>query len=400
MHIILKSVISILIALAGAFSVSMAASQALGDDKMSGGYFLHPSLVLLDKIQADCMGASPCRAEAAQSLAQRLLTAAPAAGAPFLVIARADAARTKPAALMALQRNRRYPLAYGLLHETAVSEGDATTQLWAIERLLDLEALEPEAVTAIIAQLASTPDGMTAVEARLNAGVIWGGNVLHRLISTAPQPGRFMALARQYPQIQESIVMRLFQAGTPKQAFLAWMDTFPPGAPIDVTWPYDGDFTGKPGVPPFNWRFAQEGLERHSGGGVFVTFFGREPTDFATQVMMLQPGQYRLQVKVDGETARNGGALSWSIVCHPGGQVLSKLPLLDLSMQTKTIETRFERPAQNCDAQILRLRGEPGDFPTRARALTHAVAVLVDDGEAMQSASDLKPAPSSTKAAE
>ncbi|HEX8839154.1 MAG TPA: hypothetical protein VF750_01640, partial [Sphingomicrobium sp.] len=67
---------------------------------------------------------------------------------------------------------------------------------------------------------------------------------------------------------------------------------------------YDAGFSDKISPPPFNWALTSSAVglaERQAGGRLHVVFYGQEDGILATQLLLLQPGRYRLSMQLLGD---------------------------------------------------------------------------------------------------
>ena len=104
--------------------------------------------------------------------------------------------------------------------------------------------------------------------------------------------------------------------------------------------------------PPFAWSILSGSAgvaEVREGGGLDLVYYGREPSEFARQMLGLAPGRYRiasLATRADG-----GTALQWRVGC-PDGAPAVIVPL------GKTAEFDVK---PGCSSQMLVLVGTPSE---------------------------------------
>lgn len=124
---------------------------------------------------------------------------------------------------------------------------------------------------------------------------------------------------------------------------------------------YNPQFRVSSAPPPFNWQFlsGKAGVAEPTGsGGLDVVYYGREDATFASQFLRLAPGRYRLALRVDGPSSRASG-MSWAILCVPSNAALFQLPLATGGQGV--VAGTFAVPASACPAQVIELRGRPGE---------------------------------------
>jgi hypothetical protein len=120
---------------------------------------------------------------------------------------------------------------------------------------------------------------------------------------------------------------------------------------------YDPDFSAPAPPPPFNWKLASStvGLaEREAGGRLHAIFYGDEDGVLASELLLLRPGSYRLQMQIAGAST-HPEALRWSVRCDRSTEPIAAIPLDQLARGLT-----FVVPA-NCPAQWLELSGRSGD---------------------------------------
>ncbi|MCY7280408.1 MAG: hypothetical protein LH610_05835 [Sphingomonas bacterium] len=123
---------------------------------------------------------------------------------------------------------------------------------------------------------------------------------------------------------------------------------------------YNPQFRDTLAPPPFNWQLGSgmAGVaEASDRGGLDVIYYGREEVSLASQLLRLVPGRYRLAMRVDGPSRASG--MAWSVECVPGTNALLELPLGTVGRAVA--EGAFDVPAADCAAQMLQLRGRPGE---------------------------------------
>jgi hypothetical protein len=122
---------------------------------------------------------------------------------------------------------------------------------------------------------------------------------------------------------------------------------------------YDADFSEPKAAPPFNWLLTTStvGLaERQPGKRLHVIFYGNEDGVLASQLLLLQPGAYRLQMQVVGAPV-HPESLRWSIRCDTAQEPIAMADIGEAATRGLT----FQLPA-NCPAQWLELSGRSGDI--------------------------------------
>jgi hypothetical protein len=316
------------------------------------------------------------------------MTKAPLAETPMLVaavsaLAAGDSRKGEALLLEARHRDPRFILARLLLLDQYLKTariGEAGQEIAVLTRLL------PEAGNLLVpelAKMATKPGSGVALMRALRRDPQLQQDVLARLAATE-EPAMMLRLAAEAapsgnaPNWQAVLLKRLVDKGDFAQAHAMWRNFAhlpPAGAEKSV---YDGRFANLPGAAPFNWQLTASAAgvaERLSGGGLQVQYFGRDPAELGSQILLLRPGNYRLRIEADGDASGEGAKLAWTLVCGTGGAKLAELPMLKISSAPKWLEARFSIPQAGCASQSLRLSGSPAEFPTEQDATIREVRV-------------------------
>ena len=123
---------------------------------------------------------------------------------------------------------------------------------------------------------------------------------------------------------------------------------------------HDVSFNDSVAPPPFNWSLTTSAVglaERQSGKRLHILFYGQEDGVLATQLLLLQPGSYRLSMRLLGGDRDRAKTLSWSIWCDKAPTPFSGVTLDVAAARGWT----FQVPAE-CPAQWLRLSGASMDI--------------------------------------
>ncbi|MDT9599700.1 tetratricopeptide repeat protein [Sphingosinicella rhizophila] len=308
------------------------------------------------------------------------ISGAPLAEEPFLLaglIARVngDAARGERLLAEARRRNprsrtARLVLLDGYLQSNQVAAASAEIRV--------LNALVPQVATVLVPELARmvrNPRTRPAMMRVLEGDAIMRQSVLEQLASSGADPDLILRIAQtdrasgsaRAAPWQGLLIQKLIDKGDVRRAHRLWQSFIGARETQDAKSVYDGSFKGLPGAAPFNWKLTQgtAGVaEPARSGGLEVAFYGRLPTELASQMLMLRPGRYRLQFRVEGSAKGEGSRLVWVVACHKAKSPLLELPLKNISYATRRIVADFNVPASGCPAQWLRLSGINGEFAT------------------------------------
>jgi hypothetical protein len=217
------------------------------------------------------------------------------------------------------------------------------------------------------------PAAQQALLQRLLLRPSWRAGFLNDLVADDPDLGSVEAIyerlhaARSGPEPYEitSLVNRLLGDGRFAEARTIWGDMTGAGPP-NGNLIYDGDFAGRPGAPPFNWR-----LTANSGvyAEVTVTADGAPalraelPSDdsdlLAEQLVVAPAGRYRFSGRVMVEQAAEGGALDWGVWCSSTNASLVKASFTAAGAW-RPFQLDFDVP-DSCGTLAIRLQTEGGD---------------------------------------
>lgn len=303
----------------------------------------------------------------------------PLAAEPFMLGALDALIRKQPAQAEALlvegrRRNPRSRLIRLLLLDRYLQTGragDAALEIGALTRLISRAAdvLVPE-----LARMAAQPKQRQALTIALRQDPVLRNSVLRHLAEKGADPDMIMELAgptnREAPAAADSwqavLIDRLAARGDTARAYRLWLSLGGGRGDAKAKGLYDGAFQGLPGAPPFNWQFlstADGVAERVAGQGLQVTYYGRQTTEMARQLLMLQPGRYRLQFRAEGDASGEGSKVAWQVSCHPGSSSLMEFPITNVKSNSRMLQTEFVVPQSGCPSQWLILTGLPAEFP-------------------------------------
>ncbi|AQR75548.1 hypothetical protein [Sphingomonas sp. LM7] len=315
---------------------------------------------------------------------------APLSAEPYFVtgvdaLYRGQAAKGQALLTEARRRNPRHRLArLFLLQEDlrAMRVLEATRELKVLTRLV------PQVTTLIVpelAKLAVDPRTRSAVAGALRGDPLLN-HVLQQLAQSGAEPGVVLELARgappprgqDDPDWRNALVAQFVERKRYGEAFRLWAEfnkapAMPAGQLV-----FNPRFERRPEPAPFNWLLSANSVgaaETQRAGGLTVEYFGRESGDLTSQLLLLAPGRYRMQFKVEGNADGQGSLLLWSVSCAGGGARLAEAPLKGVTYTTETRAFDFTVPAQDCGAQMLRLEGRAGEFPATQAVTIPALAL-------------------------
>jgi hypothetical protein len=352
-------------------------SVALTDSRLSLRIYPGQSAALLvqaEELRASEKIVSKSMAETSTTLLRRApLLDAPLVYSGLRLAAKGEERAAKTFFLAALRRQPRNVPALSWLAGDAVRNDQLNEAAGFLDRLFSLnpkEKIYPSVLASIIAR-EGTED---ILKSRLAAASPLAEQALEELNASSNDIGLLLRLNAHWRKGQSQLIQRLFAEQGPTQAFIAWLALAPELDARSISWPIDPVFVGIDAPHPFNWEVF-EGAELLSEGGLYVSFSGRGQHLFVRQTMMLSPGHYLFSAEMDGEMTAAGGKFEWAIQCYGEQNDLGLVLIRDLSA-TPLHNFDFDVPlGRDCSAQILVLRGRPGEFPARARTTVRKVSI-------------------------
>jgi len=168
---------------------------------------------------------------------------------------------------------------------------------------------------------------------------------------------------------QAQLIASLIERGDYAKAHALWRRFS--GVPGRESALFNPQFAKLAAPAPFNWTFAAgtAGVaEPIASGELQLIFYGRDTAQFASQLLMLRPGDYELRMRVRRDSpSAEASRLGWTLTCQPGTRQLLDLPLAKAAKADGALAARFTVPA-NCPAQLLALGGISGEFPKTEQA--------------------------------
>jgi hypothetical protein len=261
---------------------------------------------------------------------------------------------------------RSLPAAY-FLADRYFRVGDVNQGLREIAALARLSPNGPATVGPYLAVYAANSANWPALRSLFRANPELAQPALVTLASNISTVPAVLALADPREKIDQAqwlapLLNTLTGAGQYAKARAIWASAT--GVRVSESQPlYDASFSDRTSPPPFNWTLNSStvGLaERQPRGRLHVIFYGQEDGFLASQLLLLQPGTYRLSMQLLGDPAR-ARTLNWSVWCDKATE-----PLASVTLDAAAARGwRFEVPA-GCEAQWLKLSGSSTDMPQQS----------------------------------
>lgn len=278
-----------------------------------------------------------------------------------------DEARARAAFIAAERRDPRALPAHYFLAELDLRTGNVAHGLSELAVLASLSPHGALAVAPFIATFARDRRNWPEVRALFRRDSNLAGYTLAKLAADPANATTIVALAGPAKPGSETtwlepLLASMTGAGRYAEARALWASRWKlrlsPDAPL-----FDSGFANTSPPPPFNWALTSStvGLaERLPGGRLHAIFYGQQDGALARQLLVLQPGTYRVTMRVAGDAARRE-ALNWSVTCAKSSAPLATIDLAAASRQAWS----FTVPP-GCDAAWLELAGVAEDIPKAA----------------------------------
>lgn len=291
----------------------------------------------------------------------------PLAPEPFLVRGiqaqlSGDGADAKKAFEAAQWRDpRSLPAAY-FLADRYVREGNITAGLRQLGALARLSPNGHLIVAPYLAAFAKSQENWPALRGLFRANPELAGPALAALADNRATVPAVLALASNNESERSQWLPRLLTtltaAGDYARARTIWAGASKAGTGVRSLI-YDSSFSDPKAAPPFNWALTSSSLglaERQPGGRLHVVYYGHDDGFLATQLLVLQPGSYRLTLRLAGDAA-HAQQLNWSVWCDKGLSPLGSVTLDAVAAHG----WKFEVP-RDCAAQWLKLGGSSAEI--------------------------------------
>lgn len=291
----------------------------------------------------------------------------PLSSEPFLVRGvqaqtAGDSQAARRAFLSAQSRDpRSLPAAY-FLADYYFRSGQALPGLQQTVLLARLSPGGADAVAPFVAAYARSPSSWAQMRALFRSQPGIEDDVLMVLARDSRNTNAILAVADPAHRTPDSgwlpvLLQSLVSSGDYQQARAIWSSIGRGQAGDELL--YDASFSSPVPPPPFNWSLTSTtvGLaERQPGKRLHVIFYGNQDGVLASELLMLPPGSYRLQMQLVGSPV-HPEALRWSVRCDKSQEPFATVPL----DQAASRGWSFQLPA-NCPAQWLELSGRSEDI--------------------------------------
>lgn len=323
------------------------------------------------------------------ALAREPLLADPLAVAGLDAANAGDGARAERLMLAARTRDPRLALVRFWLFDHLVRTGQYARALDEVGPAIRLQPTAITAVMTVLAAIAETPAGRTALAQKFATQPFWRTDFFRTAANTTT-PETLLALLSGLPDAsraldeQRAVFQALIIAGDGLRAFQTWQSLLPASYRARAQGVYDGNFGQWPGAQPFNWVLTEDGTgtarmvtaaDLPQASALDVRYFGSTPGVMAEQYVAAGPGAYRLQLAARSRSSgASGGQLGAEVRCVATGAILATLPLEALGPQLRAYAMPLQVPA-GCDLLRVRITGTPGELFSEVEAQITGVAL-------------------------
>jgi tetratricopeptide (TPR) repeat protein len=319
---------------------------------------------------------------------------APLAYEPFVVQARVEQGRGRPARAIALleEARRRRPnliLIHAQLAAYYQAAGRSRELLGEIDFILRKSPEARRALFPELAKLARDGGGRRILGEMLALNPGWRREFVAYLETRPPNPDQAASLVAAIRTANPSAnvaperrvyMHALMAAGDYRRARAIWLETLSPAARQAHDLLVDGAFRNPAIGAPFGWTFHDTANGRAgptaSGNAAYldVSYFGGANVVLAEQILALPPGRYRLSARARSISTISSGEIFWMVRCLPAQSDIGNLRLDGLTGEDRLLRATFTVPA-SCAGQRLSLEARPGDLAASVDAQISALEV-------------------------
>lgn len=325
--------------------------------------------------------------EVSRALSRDALRRAPLSAEPLVVAALDASARDQPARARQLfeearRRDPRSIVSRYWLFDYDLRNGDYALGMAEAAPLMRLQSRAASAITTVLTALIDLPAARPALVTALRGDPIWREGFFQQVSAIPRLRGEAAALLQQIggagsggdaQDEQRAVIQSLVRDGEIDRARALWLQLLPAADRAGATGIYDGDFAGKPGTLPFNWRIAgsRDGIAQRAAApetaqrtGLAIRFSGDRAALLAEQMVVARPGAYRLSFAakaLDGEPSTET-ALRATVQCAGHGKPLARSDVQRFANDLAAHDLDFTMPA-TCKAALVQFSVVPGIMP-------------------------------------
>lgn len=360
----------------GGGSLAVTMGEVLADDSPASALAWWPNAHARAVLAAQTLGEKPGAAQGknAGALARAALRKAPSEVAAYRTLAVTEAIQGNDAASQAFAErserlSRRDLQTQLMLIELAVQKNDIMRALKHYDRALRVHNSAQELLFPVLVQASNDAEINRALVQMLKVRPVYWGPLASQIIGSVadmPTLASFLTGLKLDPKVdgERSLLLaglrRLSASGAYAEARTLYRSAAPgvPEAPL-----HNGGFDQPGGLPPFDWDFAdtpeiqaQIQMRGASDPALFLSARGGRG-EAARQLLMLQPGNYRLSALAGDLSGDAESQPAVEIVC--GKDVIGSGRPVAGQDETYSIAFDFTVPA-GCNGQWLRVTAAGG----------------------------------------
>lgn len=255
------------------------------------------------------------------------------------------------------------------LIEAAVAANDGPRALGHFDAALRTSSVAPRILFPILSRATEEPELLPEITRLLARRPSWGTPFLYAAVNDAPSSQNLLAMVEGlkrsgYPvdaAILQNLVKRTIRDNRYDLARKAYVLAGGKSAKVGQT-VSNGDFTATPALLPFDWALINSAgivadrMPMADGNVRFVVRAEGAAGGIAVQqLLLLSPGQYRLETLAGDVPEAARGSIGWRVACAPDyTPQLLNMTLPGRAGRTVRVGSNFSVPA-NCPAQFLSL---------------------------------------------
>jgi hypothetical protein len=290
----------------------------------------------------------------------------------FVAEREGDLARAEALISLSAARSWRNPEPHVWLFAQAIRRGKFDEALAQADGLLRVQHWHFQAsIFPVMTLFGLYPGGLAALEKSLAANPPWrraflsqvangtNDHLMTQLYQSLIRSGQPPTALEMKPYLDRLILVGRFE-----EAYQDWRATVPLAGTL-TRYPYNGNFEAPLDGLPFNWVFGDvsgaevqiaEAPERGNSHALRVQFSGaRADLNRVGQLLMLAPGDYRLELAVKAFGLHTERGLVWQISCAESGLALAETNRVTGTAPWTDLKVKFSVPSADCRAQWLKL---------------------------------------------
>lgn len=317
----------------------------------------------------------------ARELSASALRRAPLLAEPFVVAGldasgRGDFARAERLMEEAKRRDPRSIIPRYWLFDSYLRRGDYTRGIAEAAPLIRAQPVAEQAAVAVLTALIPVPEARPALVESLRARPLWRSAFFRQAAASPRLRGEVVGLMSMISadghaptrRERQAIIRGMIDTGDYQKAYALWLQSLPPGQRPATPGLYDGGFRKLSGGWPFGWWFPEvpgavgitPAPDAPSGSGLSVQIGTERTALLAEQLVLTNPGPFRLDFLVRGLDAAAGDAgVKLELRCGTGRGTLASTVVDDFTSVLRSHHLTAQVPAK-CRTVLVRILSAPG----------------------------------------